>query len=283
MKAVQLKTVLPAPAKPTFAEFDNFTKEAQRAVGIYSRLNRACNELHEYCGYTQIGEAEKTLEYFEKHERKIIARCAAGALRFEPDDAYDDDGIKKAQISKHVSMLLGSFPNANPSDPEVYTMMLIEEVVAVAPTVVTLEAACRSIRRTSKFLPTISEVLEALAAQSKLWRVRNEALDCYDDAAQELRAKIAEHRARLATKEADRVRRNAKAQPIAVGDRVRSVKAGTGTVIELRPMDGAGGMHFAVAFDNGVDRHVAGAQFLERLVEGEEGFEKPVPAAEVTE
>ena len=42
--------------------------------------------------------------------------------------------------------------------------MLCEDVGAQQPTIGALEAACRELRRTSRFIPAISEVLTALAA-----------------------------------------------------------------------------------------------------------------------
>ena len=72
----------------------------------------------------------------------------------------------------------------------------------------------------------------------------------------------------------------AKSQPIAVGDRVRNTKAGAGTVTALVPLDD-GAMHYRVRFDASTERNVLGAQYLERLIPGDEGFEPPaVPMIE---
>ena len=62
-------------------------------------------------------------------------------------------------IRKAIATLLGSFPNAAPGDPKVYTAMLLEEVNAADPSYEVLESACRKIRRTSKFVPAVAEVL----------------------------------------------------------------------------------------------------------------------------
>ena len=68
----------------------------------------------------------------------------------------------KLQIAQCLALLLKSFPNAGSADAEVYGGMLVQDVVAAQPAVGDIEEACRHIRRTSKFLPTIAEVLETL-------------------------------------------------------------------------------------------------------------------------
>lgn len=68
----------------------------------------------------------------------------------------------KTDIAKHLALLVKSFPNAGSADCTVYGRMLCEDVAADKPSVSDIEAACRKIRRTSKFLPTISEVIEAI-------------------------------------------------------------------------------------------------------------------------
>jgi hypothetical protein len=68
----------------------------------------------------------------------------------------------KTDIAKHLALLVKSFPNAGSADCTVYGRMLCEDVAADQPSASDIEAACRKIRRTSKFLPTISEVLEAI-------------------------------------------------------------------------------------------------------------------------
>jgi hypothetical protein len=44
---------------------------------------------------------------------------------------------------------------------------LLEDVVAENPGIAALTNACRSLRRTSRFVPTISEVLTALALETQ--------------------------------------------------------------------------------------------------------------------
>jgi hypothetical protein len=68
----------------------------------------------------------------------------------------------KIEIANHLALLLKSFPNAGKDNAEVFGRMLCEDVAAQQPTAGGLEAACRQLRRTCRFIPTIAEVLEAL-------------------------------------------------------------------------------------------------------------------------
>jgi hypothetical protein len=68
----------------------------------------------------------------------------------------------KLEIAKHLAVLVKSFPNAGSADGEIYGRMLIEDVGAMQPAIGDVEAGCRNLRRTSKFLPAIAEVLDAL-------------------------------------------------------------------------------------------------------------------------
>jgi hypothetical protein len=69
----------------------------------------------------------------------------------------------KLQIAHCLALLLKSFPNAGAADAEVYGGMLVQDVAAAQPAIGDIEETCRHIRRTSRFLPTIAEVLETLA------------------------------------------------------------------------------------------------------------------------
>jgi hypothetical protein len=69
----------------------------------------------------------------------------------------------KMDIAKQLAILVKCYPNAGNADAEIYGRLLIEDVAAMQPAIGDLEAACRNLRRTSKFIPAISEVLEAIA------------------------------------------------------------------------------------------------------------------------
>jgi hypothetical protein len=70
-------------------------------------------------------------------------------------------------LGPELARLVGAFPNAGRNDLAIYATMLAEDVAAARPTRDAVSAACRRLRRSSKFLPTISEILETLG-QSQL-------------------------------------------------------------------------------------------------------------------
>jgi hypothetical protein len=215
----------------SYAAFDDFTRSAKQAVSIYAELEGAAKAIYERCPSAALERGKSTLEDYERFGCKVILGCERDAEKFEPDDAYGDNGeITKSQVSKHIALLIGSFPNANPADPRTYTETLIEEVVAAAPMVTTLEAACRKVRRTAKFLPTISEVLAAIEVEERVWDERWAAIDYADMEADTLRKKLeAESARRLAAELA-----SAQALPtFAPGDRVSHVKFGQGVVDDV--------------------------------------------------
>jgi hypothetical protein len=79
------------------------------------------------------------------------------------------------EIAKHLALLLKAYPNAKAADGEVFGAMLIDDVAATRPSIGDIQEACRYLRRTSKFLPTIAEVLEAVATarESRLTLTRS--------------------------------------------------------------------------------------------------------------
>jgi hypothetical protein len=243
----------------SYAAFNDFTRSAKQAATIYAGLEAAVKAVYESCPSAAIDRGKSVLEDYERSGRHLIQRCQVDAKTFDPDDAYDDHGeITKGRVSKHIALLIGSFPNANPADPETYTKMLIEEVVAAVPMATTLEAACRKVRRTAKFLPTISEVLAAIKEEERAWQGLWDAINYADMEADTLRKKLeAESARRLAAELA-----SAQALPLfAPGDRVsHDAKFGQGTVVDVD------GNKISVVFDaqKSVTRKVV-ADFLTRV------------------
>jgi len=68
------------------------------------------------------------------------------------------------------------------------------EIAAARPSALTLESACRDIRRTLKFVPTIAEMLKLLRKHRERWEDRR-VLACAENIGktqQELRAALAD-------------------------------------------------------------------------------------------
>jgi hypothetical protein len=65
-----------------------------------------------------------------------------------------------AQVKHEIAKLLAAFPTKD--DLTGFTVILIEEIIGEKPLWLTLGMACRELRRTCKFRPSIAEVIEAL-------------------------------------------------------------------------------------------------------------------------
>ena len=159
---------LAKPKSVKFRDFNTFVEEVDRLV----EFNKGLNEMAS-------GDIEDSAEWCQK----LIAKCNAGFERFnnrrenldDPDD--DESGLSQAYIAKRISVMVASFPNANPSSPEGYMQMLVEHVSAIEDlTEVELESACREIVVTQKFAPAISEVLEVIRKHQEKWFGRYGAL-----------------------------------------------------------------------------------------------------------
>lgn len=85
-------------------------------------------------------------------------------------------------VKREVANLIGSFPNAAVANPEIYLSALVYDLLDKhIPDAVTV-LTCRQIRRTCKFVPSISEVLETAESIADQWRPMG-------DLSQELRSK----------------------------------------------------------------------------------------------
>ena len=72
-------------------------------------------------------------------------------------------------VKREVANLIGAFPNAAIANPEIYLAALVFDLLdrQIPDAVVVL--TCRKIRRTSKFVPTIAEVLQIAETITDHW------------------------------------------------------------------------------------------------------------------
>jgi hypothetical protein len=91
-------------------------------------------------------------------------------------------------IAYQLAALVAAFPNSRAD--ELYGRILVADVGALQPSVGAIGAACRELRRSSKFLPAIAEVCAALADAERTFRLALERID-------ELPPRIAEAKKRL--------------------------------------------------------------------------------------
>lgn len=106
-----------------------------------------------------------------------VSRANALWNKTQPDEWYDDGGVVAAHVSVMLAQLIGSFPTANLLNATAFTRALLEEVMLEQPSRIELACACRQLRRTMKFVPSISEVIDALKVEKEVWSARFEALD----------------------------------------------------------------------------------------------------------
>jgi hypothetical protein len=162
---------------PKFREFNRFVADMNELEEYYEQLNdnrfgRAGDEA------LASGDVDDHADWCQE----LVARCKAGLEQFDRRENYDDPDDDESELSqehvaKRITVMVASFPNANPSSPEGYMQMLIEHVAAVEGlTEVALESACREIVETQKFAPAISEVMEVVNKHVGQWGDRRFAL-----------------------------------------------------------------------------------------------------------
>jgi hypothetical protein len=184
-KPTQGLTVVPLPpAKPkprSLADFDKWLALGIKLETIYERFGELDLEVEEDTPYTATdkhgrtiplgsprGSARRLLREWPRDKLAAkVAKFVEGWEFYDRNELYekDDDGVLQLRhhvICEQVATLLGTFPNAAPHSPEVYTPRLIEEIVAANPGAIQLEAACRWLLRNCTFLPTVAEMLKAI-------------------------------------------------------------------------------------------------------------------------
>ena len=90
-----------------------------------------------------------------------------------------------SEVAKMITVLMGSFPTSKIPEPEIFVRALMDDVMALDPSFVEMESTCRELRKTKKFMPSISEVIEELEKQKELWDRRSDVVwfleEWYDD------------------------------------------------------------------------------------------------------
>jgi hypothetical protein len=154
-----------------YSDFDAFTRTADALVDYYELIATA---LPSMTGRkVSRGYAEQVASRYSRAQLEaMVAKVEDGYAFYNRDELHEPGGnfkVKRRVVAEQVAILIGAFPNAGPHSPEAYTKLLIEEIVAATGyDAVMLEAACRKIRRTMKFVPTIAEMLDALTNQPEL-------------------------------------------------------------------------------------------------------------------
>jgi hypothetical protein len=151
---------------------DDDDDEAPSADGLAYAMTMLRRQVDE-SGLQEFGEL---LDHYEREE--LYEPTKDNKKTRDLLGCHSDSVISRRVVSEQVGMLIGSFPNAAPHSPEIYTRMLVEEIIAAKPSPVALEACCRKIRRTKSFVPTVAEVLAVLCDEMEAWeRLRGDVVD----------------------------------------------------------------------------------------------------------
>ena len=238
-------------------------------------------------GAALLERAKKVANFYARDVRSEITSSELTKLKKECDpDSWWEDGddgdVRQSEVAKMVAKLVGSWPTSNIPEPGVFVRALIDDAMALNPSFVVFESACRKLRRDLKFMPSIAEVVAEIERQESAWRDRFSALLYIDRICYESLVKqIAESEAAIAAAEERQERQRkyheAKAAPLVLGDRVRHKNVVGAGVITKPPELDWGDQAWYVLFDNYLERGDLWvmARYLEKLVEGDEGFEPP--------
>jgi hypothetical protein len=188
-KAAKAPAVNPPRA---YRDFDDYAKAGRFMVTQVDELMQACYGIDDEDKIPSQDQFTHAL-YVKKFDASLAYFREFDAARefFERDELYEETKeakpnllnchttrqLSRRVVSEQVGLLIGSFPNAAPHSPEVYTRMLIEEIYAANPCASVLEATCREIRRTKTFVPAIAEVMQVLQKNAEEWRERLEVFD----------------------------------------------------------------------------------------------------------
>lgn len=116
--------------------------------------------------------APEAIEYNAQLYRRTLASLPADAeiedLAALVRKALDQ--CTEGHVKRQVALLIGSFPNANPTSPELYISALVSDLLdSRIPDAVTY-LVFQHIRRTKNFLPTIAEVFDLASREVKGWQ-----------------------------------------------------------------------------------------------------------------
>ena len=78
-----------------------------------------------------------------------------------------------SHVKSEIAVLLAAYPTKE--DLRLFTALAVEEIASDPPTRLTLAAACRDLRRTAKFRPSIAEILAAVKAVRRNTALENNA------------------------------------------------------------------------------------------------------------
>jgi hypothetical protein len=142
-----------SPALPQVSQFERLERRLTAALAASGELKVAMSNTSE-AGVERLSAAIESAE-------RLVTLGEVGALRHEIVDALAPATVE--EIAARVGVLIKAIPNHGKEDLEIYGRLLAEDVGAQGPSRLGLEIGCRRLRRTSKWLPAISEMLAELS------------------------------------------------------------------------------------------------------------------------
>jgi hypothetical protein len=222
-------TPVPFKGAQELADFDAFDKGTAKLAALHSRIMEAARNI---IGNDLIGLSNSSIVYAERLLEQCIeaetkAKCQKLAKmqeQLEPAEYMTDDGISAPYVVLMLTKFLCAFPTHNVPDPQAFLQILTEEVVSRSPNWFALHSTLLKLRRTSKFVPTLSEVLEELDQSSARWMDQLDVAESVLDAIAELPSIIQQGRDEMAKREQRRLEAQ---RPLQVDDRVLHFATGT--------------------------------------------------------
>jgi|tagenome__1003787_1003787.scaffolds.fasta_scaffold20960990_5 hypothetical protein len=116
-------------------------------------------------GITTSQDIQDKLEAATQEAQAIVGSVNLGAIEMQLNEAARP--ATQQETKRQLQVLIGSFPNSGKNDLAIFGVALLKDVCQEKPGIAALTNACRSLRRTNRFVPTISEVLTALAHETQ--------------------------------------------------------------------------------------------------------------------
>jgi hypothetical protein len=214
------------PVKPT--HFYKFTRDADFVVQYFDELLEVIRELRSG-GLPMVGHLD------DPEQIEMVDDCLESLRRYDrdgkDDPRYDEDGdLTSAHVSDRLAMMLAAWTSKPkfeaPKQAERWMMIMIQHVMALEPSAVELEAACRRLIDEGKpFCPETPEVIKALKAEQKAWEPRKQAICNTKRLIEEIREEIPKAKARAEKAKIEAEKRKAEEEAAAARYRAQTEAA----------------------------------------------------------
>ncbi|MGY2982659.1 hypothetical protein [Bradyrhizobium sp. USDA 4508] len=185
---------LPAEARQ---QLKFLAQQLDHLVLLGDNMLDASNDLAERVNETTLKHAKHALKaYTGSNARAALLNGsleqAEKIILASVPEWWDASGnVTVTAIAKVVGLFISSFPQHQPN-AEIFTVQMIEDVQDWNPHPFPLSEACRELRLTMKFTPSIAELCKAYDEASYQWGMRWDWKDDVDKIAKELTALIDE-------------------------------------------------------------------------------------------